>query len=221
MSARSPTRTFYGRWAGLYDRLAVAPGVRSWRRRAVGALDLSAGETVVEMGVGTGANLPLIREQVGPTGRVIGVDLTRPMLDRAANRIVSTGWSNVHLIQADATELALRIEADAILATFLVGMLPDPGPTVTDWLGMLAPRGRIALLHGSESPAWLLAPLNLAFRGMVRLASPDDANRSSSADLAARVDDATSALEAGTVDHGRERFAGGFLRLSWGRLPAD
>lgn len=221
MSTRSPTRTFYGRWAGLYDRLAVAPGVRSWRRRAVDALDLSSGETVIEMGVGTGANLPHLRERVGSPGRVIGIDLTRPMLDRAADRITRAGWSNVHLLQADATELPLPMEADAILATFLVGILPDPGPTVTDWLGMLAPGGRIALLHGSESPVWLLSPLNLAFRGMVRLASPDDADRSSATALAARVDAATSALEAGTVDHGRERFAGGFLRLSWGRLPAD
>ncbi len=220
MSARSTTRSFYGRWAGLYDRLAVAPGIRLWRRRAVDALDLSSGETVVEMGVGTGANLPLLREQVGPPGRVIGVDLTRPMLDRAAERVARAGWANVHLIQADATQMALTTDVDAVLATFLVGMLPEPGTTVSDWLAMLAPGGRVVLLHGSESPARLLAPLNLAFRGMVRLASPGDADRSST-ELAARVDAATTALETGTVEHDRARLAGGFLRLSWGQLPVD
>ena len=52
-------RAFYGRWAGLYDVLATyVPGVGELRDRGAVALDLDRGDTVVEMGCGTGANLP-------------------------------------------------------------------------------------------------------------------------------------------------------------------
>jgi len=81
------TQSFYGRWARVYDWVATAPGVESWRTRAVGALDLDPGDTVVEMGCGTGANVPHLREAVGPEGRVVGVDLTRGMLRRARERV--------------------------------------------------------------------------------------------------------------------------------------
>jgi hypothetical protein len=74
---------FYGRWAALYDRVATAPGVGRWRRAAAERV-ARPGDTVVEMGCGTGANLPYLRERVGPTGRVVGVDLTGPPLRRAA-----------------------------------------------------------------------------------------------------------------------------------------
>jgi ubiquinone/menaquinone biosynthesis C-methylase UbiE len=70
-------QSFYGRWAQVYDWLASAPGVASWRDRTADALALASGDTVVEMGCGTGANVPHLRERVGPSGRVVGIDVTR------------------------------------------------------------------------------------------------------------------------------------------------
>ena len=81
------TQSFYGRWARAYDLLATAPGVDSWRDRAADALALEPGDTVVEMGCGTGANFSHLRERVGAEGRVVGVDLTRGMLRRARERV--------------------------------------------------------------------------------------------------------------------------------------
>ena len=81
------TQSFYGRWARVYDWVATAPGVESWRSRAVASLALDPGDTVVEMGCGTGANAPYLREAVGPEGRVVGIDLTRGMLRRAGERV--------------------------------------------------------------------------------------------------------------------------------------
>jgi ubiquinone/menaquinone biosynthesis C-methylase UbiE len=96
-------QTFYGRWARLYDAIATLPGVGSWRARAVEALELDPGDTAVEMGCGTGANLPYLRERVGPEGTVVGIDFTRGMLDRARVRVERAGWENVHLVRGDAT----------------------------------------------------------------------------------------------------------------------
>jgi len=70
----TPVRGFYGRWARLYDLLATLPGVGSWRRQTVAALALDPDDTVVEMGCGTGANVPYLRQRVSH-GRIVGVDL--------------------------------------------------------------------------------------------------------------------------------------------------
>lgn len=222
MTDATAIRTFYGRWAGLYDRLATASGLDRWRAQAVDALDLSPGDTVVEMGVGTGANLSLLHEAVGPAGRVVGVDLTRGTLDRAADRVDDGGWENVHLVQGDATRPPVRNEVDAVLATFLVGMLPEPAVAVRDWLDLLAPGGRLALLNAARSPRWPLAPLNLAFHAFVALGSPGrGGDRPAVASLEERLEVATHALVSGTAVTERKQLAGGFLRLRWGQLPAE
>ena len=96
-------QAFYGRWARLYDLIARVPGVGVWRAAAADALALEPGDTVLEMGCGTGANLPYLRERVGPEGQVIGVDLTSGMLDVARERVERRGWANVSLVRADAS----------------------------------------------------------------------------------------------------------------------
>ena len=83
---------FYGRWARLYDLLATRlPGVGRFRAAAADALDLSPGDTVVDVGCGSGAALPYLRERVGPDGAVVGVDLTGEMLARARERVARAG----------------------------------------------------------------------------------------------------------------------------------
>ena len=95
---------FYSRWAGLYDRLATdAPLVARLRDAFVGALALTTGDVVVEMGCGTGANLQYFREAVGNGGAVVGVDVSAGVLERAQSRIDRAGWENVHVVRADAT----------------------------------------------------------------------------------------------------------------------
>src|ERR1700761_5325847 len=82
----------YRRKAKHYDivsRLYPVPGYPqlSQRRKAVGALGLRPGDTVVDMACGTGLNFSLIQQAIGPNGRLIGVDLTDAMLDVARQRI--------------------------------------------------------------------------------------------------------------------------------------
>lgn len=172
-SDASAVQQFYGRWAGLYDLLARStPGLGRLRERAVDALALEPGDTVVEMGCGTGANLRYLREHVGQEGRVVGVDVTRGMLDRARDAILREGWANVHLVRADAAEITLREPPDAILATFVVGMFDDPAGVVGRWADLLAPGGRLALLDAAQTDHRFGWPVNQAFRGLVVASSP-------------------------------------------------
>jgi len=69
-----------------------------WRCEAVRALDLQRGDTVVDIGCGTGLNFPLLQEAIGPEGRIIGVDLSDAMLAQAHRRAVENDWQNVELV---------------------------------------------------------------------------------------------------------------------------
>ena len=101
----------YRKKAKHYDitsRLYPVPGYPhgAQRLRAVQALGLRAGDSVVDIACGTGLNFPLIEEVIGPDGRIVGVDLTDAMLARAQDRIETNGWSNISLVQADAAEFS-------------------------------------------------------------------------------------------------------------------
>jgi len=215
------TESFYERWATLYDRVARLPGLRSWRAGAVDALDLAPGDTVVEMGVGTGANVPELRERVGPTGHVVGLDFTAEML-RAARRHRERTGPEVDYLRADAARPPVR-DADAVLGTFVAGLFPDSAAAVDAWCDCVVPGGRVALLNFQRSGHPLVAPLDFAFEGFVRLSSPG-ARLSTDAHADAfeqRVAAARRRLTERTVDRRYETFGGGYLGLVSGRVPAD
>lgn len=222
MPASDPgaAQQFYTRWARLYDLLARAPGVRSWRARAADALALEDGDTVVEVGCGTGANFPHLRERVGPGGRVLGVDLTPGMLGVARDGVARAGWDNVSVVAGDATRPPLREPVDAVLATFLVGMLADPAAAVEGWCDHLRPGGRLVLLNASRSPHPAAAPLNLLFRLFVRAAAPGGrtTRASPASELEARVDAARDALAVRATEHEERRLGLGYVRLVSGRF---
>ncbi|MBX0321975.1 methyltransferase domain-containing protein [Halomicroarcula sp. F13] len=208
----------YARWAALYDSVADLPVLRSWRARAADALDLSAGDTVVEMGCGTGANVPVLRRRVGAGGRVVGVDLTREMLAQARAHDDRTG-DGVHYLLGDATRPPVD-SADAVLATFVAGVFADPAAAVDAWCDCVAPGDRVALLNFQRSRNPLATPVNVAFEGFVRLSAPGTRlSRQSHADaFERRVTAARDRLAERTVDRRYETFAGGYLGLVSGRV---
>lgn len=205
-------RTFYGRWARLYDGLATLPGVRSWRHTAASALGLEAGQTVLEMGCGTGANLPHLGEQVGPDGRVIGLDVTRKMLERARGR------GDADLLQGDATRPPLDVAVEGLLGTFVVAMFADPQSVVDDWCDLVAPGHRIALLHFTESGRTWARPINAAYRAFVWLSSTDKRQTGVASSHDRRIERAYDRLSTRTTDYRERQLAGGYLRLASGRI---
>jgi ubiquinone/menaquinone biosynthesis C-methylase UbiE len=140
---------------------------RAHRRRAVQALRLRPGDTVVEIACGTGLNFPLIEQQIGPEGRIVGVDLTDAMLAQAQHRIEVNGWSNVCLVQADAAEFEFPTGVDAILATYAHALLPESGQVIAHGAAALSAGGRWVVLDlkvPDNIPRWL-AQLGIATVG--------------------------------------------------------
>jgi ubiquinone/menaquinone biosynthesis C-methylase UbiE len=141
----------YRRKAKHYDvvsRLYPLPGYpqRGQRLRAVEVLGLRPGATVVDVACGTGLNFSLLEHAIGPTGRIVGVDLTDAMLAQAQQRIEDNGWSNVSLVQADAAAFEFPAGVDAILSTYALTQVPGCGEVIAHGAAALAPGGRWAVL---------------------------------------------------------------------------
>ena len=154
----------YAAWARIYDWFARATAsVGGVREGCVRALDLDPGDTVVEFGCGPGVNLPALREAVGQDGRVVGVDLTGAMLDRARGLVERRGWENVSLVQADATTPPVT-EVDGVLATFVTSLFSDPYAVVGDWCELGDDVVIAAFVPQGSRPAnaalWAFARLN-------------------------------------------------------------
>ena len=218
----SSVTEFYGDRAALYDRIATAPGVGRWRHAAAEQTS-TPGATVVEMGCGTGANLPYLRERVGPNGRVIGVDITGPLLERARER--TTEYDNVSVVRGDATAPPIS-EADAILATFVCGLFDDPATVVDRWCDIVGPGGQIVLLDATASDRPLGRPLNPLFRAFVSAGSPTTGlgdvltalfGRADTV-LSTRVEASRQALVRRADTRTYEEFALGFVGLLSGRV---
>lgn len=216
MTDSSAVAGFYGRWARLYDLLATrTPGVRGVRDRAVDALATSPGDTVVEMGCGTGANFVHLRERVGEAGRVVGVDVTPGMLARARHRVEHAGWENVHVVRGDATRPPVA-ETHALFGTFVVGMFDDPAAAVSGWADLVRPGGRVALLDAA--PRGRAGALDAAFRLFVALSTPPTTRLRYQTSPARRLDDRVGAAREALLRRGEatvdERLGRGFLRLT-------
>lgn len=207
------TQTFYGRWARAYDILCRAlPGLDGLRRDAVDALALSRGDTVVDLGCGTGANLGHLRDAVGPEGTVVGVDLTPGMLSQAREQVENAGWENVNLVQADAADPPVRA-VDGVFGSFVVGMLEDPGDSVERWTERLEPGGRVAIVEAGRSNHGLARHLNPVFDALVGAGAPENDHEVPSKALDARIDAARGSLAAHSRLVRDERRVAGFVRL--------
>jgi demethylmenaquinone methyltransferase/2-methoxy-6-polyprenyl-1,4-benzoquinol methylase len=153
----------YDRVAPYYRALSPLFLINPWaRRRGVAALGLRPGDTVLEVAVGTGRNLAYLVDAVGPTGRVIGVDLSAGMLREAAKLVRRRGWSNVTLVEGDATAVGLDRDLDAIFFSLAWSVIPDPVAALARSWDDLRPGGRVAVMEISLAASPLrpvLAPI--------------------------------------------------------------
>ena len=206
-------REGYDAWARVYDWFARATAsVGGVRAACVDALALAPGDTVVEFGCGPGVNLPALRDAVGPTGRVVGVDVSPRMLGRAARLVDRRGWENVALVEADAERPPIAA-ADGVLATFVTSLFPDPYAVVSRWCGLADAVVLAAFVPEGDRAA------NAALRAFVRLngrlfdARTDDPLRR----LADRTAAARRALDDRAAVRERERRLFGTIVVEAGR----
>ena len=122
--------------------------ISGWRKQAVSELGLKAGDTVVDIGCGTGLNFPLLHRAVGPQGMIIGVDLSDAMLTQARHTAEANHWANVQLVCADASQFEFPPRVNAVLSTYTLTLVPDPSASSP------TPLQRLLLVAGSLSLTW-------------------------------------------------------------------
>jgi ubiquinone/menaquinone biosynthesis C-methylase UbiE len=136
--------------AGRYDALTATGD--AYRRRAVAALALQPGETVLDVGCGTGLNFPALRAAVGARGRVIGVEQCPEMLARAEERSRADG-SDATLVEAPAEEARVPVRADAALLCGTHDIVRSEG-ALRNVLRQVRPGGRVVAGGAKWAPWW-------------------------------------------------------------------
>jgi phosphatidylethanolamine/phosphatidyl-N-methylethanolamine N-methyltransferase len=157
-------REAYRRWAGVYD--AVFGGVSAHgRRRAVAEVNRLPGTRVLEVGVGTGLALPHYRGDK----RVVGIDLSREMLEKAAARVREARLGPViGLAEMDAERMAFADGAfDIAVAMFTASVVPDARRLYGEMARVVRPGGHLLFVNhfaAEDGPRWwverAMAPLS-------------------------------------------------------------
>jgi len=128
------------------------------RLSAIRALSLQLGETVLDVGCGTGLSLALLQDAVGPSGRIIGFDQSPEMLAQAVQRVEDAQWSNVRLYENCAQGLVLDQPVDAMLFHYTHDILRSDAALQS--LRRFARSGTRVAIAGVKYFPWWLAPLN-------------------------------------------------------------
>lgn len=157
---RQEIEEIYNKRAGHYNftaNLYYLIGFREWtyRKEAIRWLQLNPGDTVIEIGCGTGLNFSLLEDAVGPTGKIIGVDLTGAMLDQAEMRIRKHGWENVKLVHGNAGSFQFPDKIDGIISTFALSLMPDIPGIIQNGRRVLSVGNRWVVLDLKMPSNWL------------------------------------------------------------------
>ena len=132
------------------------------------------GSTVIDVGCGCGATTIELARAVGPSGRVIGLDISQPMLDLAKVRLRE--FANTTCTLGDAADLPLRdLNAELIVSRFGVMFFGDPVAAFSNLRTALAPGGhvRFACWRPINENPWLQIPLHAVYEHAPRLPKPE------------------------------------------------
>ncbi len=148
------------RWVAMQD--ALDEQIAGLGIAAMDRLAPAPGEHVIDVGCGCGQTSMELGRRVAPGGRVTAVDISRPMLERARERVGAAGIDGVTFVEADAqTHPFTRGAADAVFSRFGVMFFADPTAAFTNLGGALRPGGRLGFVcwQGPQQNPWMMLPV--------------------------------------------------------------
>jgi ubiquinone/menaquinone biosynthesis C-methylase UbiE len=166
-----------------YDRIAKFIPFFDWlffvpwdlRRKAVRTMGLSRGDSMLEIGCGTGRNFPYLREAVGPEGRIFGVDISPGMLRQAERLREANNWRNIELRECDAADYTATVPLDAVLFSLSYNTMPHHRTVLRHAWQQLRPGGRLVIMDAKVPPGLggrLVLPLSLWLMKHTMLGNP-------------------------------------------------
>ena len=129
------------------------------RERTIGLLGLRRGDVVLDIGAGTGLSYGLLRDAVGPSGRVLAFEQSPEMFAQAAARVQRAGWTNVWHTNAAAEDVVLPEAPDALLFNYVHDITRTP-KAIANIVRHAKPGARLAMA-GMKFFPWWTGPLNL------------------------------------------------------------
>jgi len=148
---RNAVERAYDRWAPVYD-LVFGQVFERGRRASLEAAERIGGR-ILEVGVGTGISLP----DYSRRNRIVGVDISEAMLEKARHRVTAVGLAHVEALEVmDAERLNFPDDSfDVVVAQYVVTAVPNPEAALDEFARVLKPGGEIILLSrvGAEAGA--------------------------------------------------------------------
>jgi phosphatidylethanolamine/phosphatidyl-N-methylethanolamine N-methyltransferase len=133
----------YTRLAHVYD-VVFGAALDAGRLEAHRCLPLTAGSSVLEVGIGTGLTTPLYRRDCSVTG----IDLSEAMLERATKRLAARDARHIRLLQMDATAMRFPDESfDVVYAAYVISTVPDPPTVLAEMRRVCRKGGYVVLLN--------------------------------------------------------------------------
>jgi SAM-dependent methyltransferase len=137
--------------------------------------DIREGDTVLDLGSGAGIDLLLAAKLTGPTGRVIGVDMTPAMVQRARANAVASGLTNVDVREGIIEDLPVESSSvDLVISNCVINLSPEKKRVFAELYRVLRNSGRISIsdIVADELPPWM-AEIGLLYSACISGAIPE------------------------------------------------
>lgn len=154
----------YARWAPVYD-LVFGRVFETGRKSSIAAAERIGGR-ILEVGVGTGISLP----DYARTNRLVGIDISEPMLRKAKERVAEFNLANVEALAVmDVAHLGFADDFfDVVVAQYVITAVPDPEAALNEFARVLKPGGEMILVNHISAESGLRRAFELGFAPVAR-----------------------------------------------------